>query len=140
MCSDNYVGAIGAATLANALQRNTTLHELSLKGNELVNEGTRALCKAFEERQGAISFLDLGNNRYRRTDLCMQYAEIRRWACLLGCCRALAPALSISNLEAGCALVTEESVLDEGNQWSTRAHPASVTKHGDECSAGLGCT
>ncbi len=64
-CSDNYVGAIGAATLANALQRNSTLRELSLKGNELVNEGTRALCKAFEERQGAISSLDLGNNRYR---------------------------------------------------------------------------
>lgn len=61
--SDNYVGAIGAATLANALQQNSTLQELSLKGNELVNEGTRALCKAFEERQGAITSLDLGNNR-----------------------------------------------------------------------------
>ena len=67
MCSDNYVGAIGAAILGNALQRNSSLRELSLKGNELVNEGTLALCKAFEERQGAISFLDLGNNRSRHS-------------------------------------------------------------------------
>ena len=46
-CSDNYIGGLGAAVLANALQKNTSLQELYIKGNELGDAGVEALCKAF---------------------------------------------------------------------------------------------
>ena len=46
-CSDNYIGGLGATVLANALQRNTSLRELYIKGNELGDTGVEALCKAF---------------------------------------------------------------------------------------------
>ena len=41
--SDNYVGGLGAAVLANALHKNTALQELHIKGNELGNEGAKSL-------------------------------------------------------------------------------------------------
>jgi len=33
--------------LANALQKNTSLRELYIKGNEIKDTGVEALCKAF---------------------------------------------------------------------------------------------
>jgi NLR family CARD domain-containing protein 3 len=62
--SDNYIGALGASTLANAIAKNSTLEELELKGNELGNEGVKAICGAFRSRKGgSVKALDLGNNR-----------------------------------------------------------------------------
>ena len=61
--SDNYIGALGAAVLANALKGNTTLTGLHIKGNELGNEGVKALCDAFRAREGRVTALDFGNNR-----------------------------------------------------------------------------
>lgn len=52
LCSDNYIGAVGAALLASALKSNNTLEELSIKGNELGNEGTKVICEALKERSG----------------------------------------------------------------------------------------
>ena len=63
MCSDNYVGGLGAAVLANALQKNTALQELYIKGNELGNEGVKALCGALAQREVPFRVLDVGNNR-----------------------------------------------------------------------------
>ena len=63
VCSDNYVGGLGAAVLANALQKNTALQELYIKGNELGNEGVKALCSALTQRQVPFRVLDVGNNR-----------------------------------------------------------------------------
>ena len=62
-CSDNYIGALGAAVLANALKGNAALTGLHIKGNELGNEGVKALCEAFRARDGRVSALDFGNNR-----------------------------------------------------------------------------
>ena len=62
-CSDNYAGALGAAVLANALQKNTALQELYIKGNELGNEGVKALCSALAQREVPFRVLDVGNNR-----------------------------------------------------------------------------
>ena len=62
-CSDNYVGGLGAAVLANALQQNTALQELYIKGNELGNEGVKALCGALAQREVPFKVLDVGNNR-----------------------------------------------------------------------------
>jgi Ran GTPase-activating protein (RanGAP) involved in mRNA processing and transport len=62
-CSDNYIGALGASVLANALARNRSLRELHLKGNELGNEGVAAVCAALRERQAPIHSLDFGNNK-----------------------------------------------------------------------------
>ena len=61
--SDNYVGGLGAAVLANALQKNTALQELYIKGNELGNEGVKALCGALTQRKVPFRVLDVGNNR-----------------------------------------------------------------------------
>lgn len=61
--SDNYIGALGAAVLANALKGNAALTDLHIKGNELGNEGVRALCGAFRAREGRVTALDFGNNR-----------------------------------------------------------------------------
>lgn len=61
--SDNYVGGLGAAVLANALQKNTALQELYIKGNELGNEGVKALCGALAQREVPFRVLDVGNNR-----------------------------------------------------------------------------
>lgn len=44
------MGAPGAAVLAAALRANTSLRELSCKGNELGDEGVKALCDALRER------------------------------------------------------------------------------------------
>ena len=63
MRSDNYVGGLGAAVLANALQKNTVLQELYIKGNELGNEGVKALCGALAQREVPFRVLDVGNNR-----------------------------------------------------------------------------
>ena len=46
-CSDNYIAGLGATVLANALQKNSSLRELYIKGNELKDTGAEALCKAF---------------------------------------------------------------------------------------------
>ena len=63
-CSDNYVGGLGAAVLANALKKNTCLRELYIKGNELGNEGVKAICGAVSEKQQpGFRALDAGNNR-----------------------------------------------------------------------------
>ena len=62
-CSDNYIGALGAAVLANALKGNATLTGLHIKGNELGNEGVKALCEAFRARGARVTALDFGNNR-----------------------------------------------------------------------------
>lgn len=62
-CSDNYIGALGASVLANALAKNKSLRELHLKGNELGNEGVKAICAALRERQAPVTSLDFGNNK-----------------------------------------------------------------------------
>lgn len=62
-CSDNYAGGLGAAVLANALQKNTALLELYIKGNDMGNEGIKALCGALAERETSFRVLDVGNNR-----------------------------------------------------------------------------
>lgn len=49
--------------LANALKKNKSLRELHMKGNELGNEGVRAICEALLERQSPVTSLDFGNNR-----------------------------------------------------------------------------
>jgi Ran GTPase-activating protein (RanGAP) involved in mRNA processing and transport len=54
---------MGAITLANALRMNKSLRKLYMKGNELGNEGVKAICEALLERQSPISALDFGNNR-----------------------------------------------------------------------------
>ena len=72
-CSDNYIGALGAAVLANALKSNAALTGLHIKGNELGNEGVKALCEAFRAREGRVSALDFGNNR----------RAARQWSTLL---------------------------------------------------------
>ena len=48
MCSDNYIGGMGAVVLANALKANTALRELHMKGNELGDSGTTAICEALK--------------------------------------------------------------------------------------------
>ena len=67
--SDNYIGALGAAVLANALKGNAALTGLHIKGNELGNEGVKALCEAFRAREGRVTALDFGNNR-RASQIC----------------------------------------------------------------------
>ncbi len=62
-CSDNYVGGVGARVLANALQKNSALQELYIKGNDMGNEGIKALCGALSERETSFRVLDAGNNR-----------------------------------------------------------------------------
>ncbi len=62
-CSDNYVGGVGARVLANALQKNSALQELYIKGNDMGNEGIKALCGALSERETSFWVLDAGNNR-----------------------------------------------------------------------------
>lgn len=62
-CSDNYIGGLGAAVLANALKMNESLRELFIKGNELGNEGIKAICQALKERKVRFKALDVGNNR-----------------------------------------------------------------------------
>lgn len=62
-CSDNYVGGVGARVLANALQKNSALQELYIKGNDMGNEGIKALCGALAERETSFRVLDAGNNR-----------------------------------------------------------------------------
>ncbi len=63
VCSDNYIGALGASVLANALKKNKSLRELHMKGNELGDEGVKAICAALLERQSPITSLDFGNNK-----------------------------------------------------------------------------
>ena len=63
LCSDNYIGALGAAVIANALKKNKSLRELHMKGNELGDEGVKAICAALRERQAPITSLDFGNNK-----------------------------------------------------------------------------
>ena len=62
-CSDNYVGSLGAGMLANALQTNTSIRELSLRGNELGDEGIKALCNALAGRDTPLTLLDIANNK-----------------------------------------------------------------------------
>ena len=69
LCSDNYIGALGAAVIANALKKNKSLRELHMKGNELGDEGVKALCGALKERQSPITSLDFGNNKCGRLSL-----------------------------------------------------------------------
>ena len=49
--------------LANALKKNNALRELHIKGNELGNEGVKAICTALSERETPFEDLDVGNNR-----------------------------------------------------------------------------
>ena len=63
LCSDNYIGALGASVIANALKKNKTLRKLHMKGNELGDEGIKAICGALKERQSPIESLDFGNNK-----------------------------------------------------------------------------
>ena len=75
--SDNYIGALGAAVLANALKGNATLTGLHIKGNELGNEGVKALCEAFRAREGRVTALDFGNNRCASQDC---FTVVTPWA------------------------------------------------------------
>lgn len=52
VCSDNYIGSVGAGVLAAALRQNESLNELHIKGNDLGDEGVKALCEALKERKG----------------------------------------------------------------------------------------
>ena len=61
--SDNYIGALGASVLANALAKNKSLREVHMKGNELGNEGVKAICAALRVRQAPVTSLDFGNNK-----------------------------------------------------------------------------
>ncbi len=61
--SDNYPTALGGAVLSNALKTNTSIRELYWRGNELGNEGIKALCSALQERSTQMAVLDVGNNR-----------------------------------------------------------------------------
>ncbi len=45
-CSDNYIGGMGASLFAQALKKNTSIEEFSIKGNEIGNEGLKALSEA----------------------------------------------------------------------------------------------
>ena len=63
-CSDNYVGALGANMLANALKSNKGIRELSLRGNELGDEGIKALCSSLAARETPLTHLDIANNKY----------------------------------------------------------------------------
>ena len=47
-CSDNYIGGMGAVVLANALKQNSGLRELHIKGNELGDSGSTAICDALK--------------------------------------------------------------------------------------------
>ena len=78
-CSDNYVGGIGARVLANALQKNSTLQELYIKGNDMGNEGIKALCGALSERETSFRVLDAGNNRQAIPSytLCKKFPQAR---------------------------------------------------------------
>ena len=61
--SDNYPTALGGAVLSNALKSNTSIRELYWRGNELGNEGIKALCSSLQERSTQMAVLDVGNNR-----------------------------------------------------------------------------
>lgn len=60
--SDNYIGTAGAVMLSDHLASNTALEELTLKGNELGDDGLTALCKALQQRPRSLKVLDVGNN------------------------------------------------------------------------------
>lgn len=82
-CSDNYVGALGASTLANGLRANTGIEELYIKGNDIGDEGIKALCNALAERTTPLSVLDIGNNKCAARVTCL-----RALACAVTrCCR-----------------------------------------------------
>lgn len=48
--------------LSDHLTSNTALEELTLKGNELGDDGLSALCKALQQRPSSLKVLDVGNN------------------------------------------------------------------------------
>ena len=81
--SDNYLGEEGAKLLADALSVNTTITELSLKGNELGDVGIKAICEALAERSCGIKSLDLGNNRY------LQYCHLLQLDLQFSACSVL---------------------------------------------------
>ena len=60
--SDNYIGTAGAVMLSDHLAANTVLEELTLKGNELGDDGLTALCKCLQQRKRSLKVLDVGNN------------------------------------------------------------------------------
>lgn len=60
--SDNYIGTAGAVMLSDHLTSNGVLEELTLKGNELGDDGLTALCKALQQRPRSLKVLDVGNN------------------------------------------------------------------------------
>ena len=64
--SDNYPTALGGAVLSNALKSNTSIREIYWRGNELGNEGIKALCSSLQERSTQMAVLDVGNNRSAR--------------------------------------------------------------------------
>lgn len=49
--------------LANALKTNTGIRELALRGNDLGDEGVKALCSALAARDAPLHVLDLANNK-----------------------------------------------------------------------------
>lgn len=69
---------MGASLFAQALKKNATIEEFSIKGNEIGNEGLKVLCEALlvccvhfhdtnspwpvQEREAEIRSLDIGNN------------------------------------------------------------------------------
>lgn len=70
--SDNYIGTLGASTIAGALAQNTRVESLALRNCELSDAGAERLCQAL-----LVRFLSRG------------YCAI---ACFLGCgCGALLP-------------------------------------------------
>ena len=50
--------------LANALKANRGIRELSIRGNELGDEGVKALCNALAARDTPLTLLDLANNKW----------------------------------------------------------------------------
>lgn len=70
VCSDNYLGEEGAKLIADALLENTTITDLSLKGNDLGDTGVSHICEALLKRKCQIKSLDLGNNRWAPCMLC----------------------------------------------------------------------
>ena len=65
--------------LANALKKNEALRELSVKGNELGDEGIKAICGALIERKTRFKALDCGNNRWVVVNIEVKHCAVRHF-------------------------------------------------------------
>ena len=65
--------------LANALKKNEALRELSVKGNELGDEGIKAICGALIERKTRFKALDCGNNRWVVVNIEVKHCAARHF-------------------------------------------------------------